>query len=228
MTLKQIIYNIQNLAKAGGIVDDNRLSNRQVGFWVNYYRALLIRRDLDKKATTFSDNIIQDLGCVELEQVDSAECCVAPIGCYILKSKLALPKPLELSEMDAITFVGSLDSTRGYELSSSVRSNWDQYNRYTSKTPKAYFTGGHIYVTIDEAIRFIRVLGLFEDPTEASRFHHCDGDACYTEDSEYPISAWMIAPITEMILQKELNITISTSSDTTNNAQDDAEQKRKA
>src|SRR5574343_483169 len=104
-SLKSIIYDIRNTARNGGIVDDERISYRQVKEWVNEYRALLIRRDLEK-GRTISDNIGQDLGCVELIEVDKAECCNIESLCTIKRTRLQLPQPLELTDMDAITYVG--------------------------------------------------------------------------------------------------------------------------
>lgn len=218
MTLNELTYNIRNIAKAGGLVDDERLSSRQVAEWLNYYRAMFIKRDVDK-GKTISDNISQDLGCVEMIQVDSAECCQAETGCMILRTKLELPKPLELNYSDSLTYVGLVGGVRGYEPSTAVRAgHWDNFNKWTSQVSKYYFQQGHVYITHKEMLKWINIKGVFEDPRDAARFSHCSGSSCWTADSEYPISAWMQPLIIEQIMQKELKLYLGTSADTINNA----------
>jgi hypothetical protein len=222
MTLKEIVFDIRNAARAGGIVDDERISERQVAFWVNHYRALLIRRDLDK-GKTISDNISQDLGCLSLIVADKAECCDLTSDCEILRTEVTLPTPIELSRMDAITYVGNIDRTKGYELTSPVMSHWDKYSRYTSKVAKAYYLNGYIYITNETFLKWINVQGIFQDPTEAGRFNTCDGEPCYTASSDYPVSSYMVPTIKQMIFQQELKLSLNTTPDVTNNAEGDPE-----
>ncbi len=216
-TLKQIIYRIRNLARGGGISDDELVSYQNVKDWVQKYRSLLIARDLNK-GHTISKNIEQDLGCVTLIEVDKAECCDLNSNCTILRTELLLPKPVELDYKDAITFVGSIEKQRSYELSSSNQSYFDTFNKYTGNVPKAYYLNGYIYITNETFLKHISVRGIFEDPQEAARFHTCSGEACYTDDSRYPISDKMIPIITDLILQKELNVVLKTTPDESNNA----------
>ena len=42
-TLNEIVYNIKNLATSGDSNIENDLSNRQIQFWINYYRAEIIK-----------------------------------------------------------------------------------------------------------------------------------------------------------------------------------------
>lgn len=217
MTLKEIVYNIRNIAKNGGITDDERITYEQVRLWVQYYRALLVKREV-AKGNSISDNIAQDLGCVEMKMVDCAECCQTTADCTILRTERRLPKPLEFPDKDAIMDVGRIDGTKNYELTSRVEANWSANSRYTSKVSRAFFYNGYIYVTNQPFLKYIKVRGVFEDPTDAKRFTNCNGSSCYTDDSTYPISTWMVQPLTEMILSKELNMAIQTRSDEDNNA----------
>jgi hypothetical protein len=205
------------MARAGGITDDERLSSRAVKDWVNSYRAILVKRDLDK-GKSISGNIVQDLGCVEMVAVDEAECCQVKSGCYIFKSVLPIPKPLELNSKDALTFVGDVNKRRGWETTSQVGSYWDQYNKYTSDIEKYYYFNEHIYVTNMDFLKFINIQGVFEDPTQAATFSKCSGEPCYTDNSEYPISRWMAPVIMDMVMKSELNLYLSTSSDQDNDA----------
>jgi hypothetical protein len=222
ITKKQIIYDIRNLAKGGGVTDDDRLSYRQVGDWVDQYRALLIRQDLEKKRS-LSPFLVQDLGCVDMIVVDTAECCEITSECDIMRTELKLPIPIELYAKDAITYIGSVNKKQGYEVSSVVASNWDSYNTYTSKVSKAYILNGYVYITNESFLDTISIRGIFANPTDAQRFHTCNGDPCYTDDAAYPVSAHMIPTIKQMILEKELQVFLSTKPDQVNNANGNAE-----
>ena len=50
MTLGEIIYNAKNLLNKGQSTDDFNLSDRQWSFIVNYYRAKLVKQQLQKVA----------------------------------------------------------------------------------------------------------------------------------------------------------------------------------
>ncbi|NJO65416.1 MAG: hypothetical protein HC836_47180 [Richelia sp. RM2_1_2] len=47
-TLNEIVYNIKNIRKAGGLTDDDDLSNRQLYFIVGYVRSMLIKEYIQK------------------------------------------------------------------------------------------------------------------------------------------------------------------------------------
>jgi len=170
------------------------------------------------KHRSISDNVTQDLGCVEVEKVDQADCCTAKAGCMILRTVNPIPKPVDLLFEDAIIYVGNVNKKEGYEQSSQVQSYWDQFNKYTAEVPKAYFANGYIYVTVKEFVKYINIKGIFEDPREAANYKHCDGTPCFTVDSNYPVTNKIIKFATEEIMKKELALTISTNPDMYNNA----------
>ena len=65
----------------------------------------------------------------------------------------------------------------------------------------------------------ISYFGLRLTIEEAKRFICANDTACYTDDSEYPITADMLDLITKDILQTELQALISTVQDLENNAE---------
>ena len=226
-TYKEIVYNLKNIYRGGITSDDETLSDRQLIFIFNYYRAKLIREDLNKKRT-LDRQLIQDLGCVEVECVDAAECCeVSDSGATVLRTVKPLPKLLELPNKTLITYVGTVDKQTSFQLSTEILSKWSKYNKYTGKTPKAYLRNDERYLYITNApkgIELINIQGVFEDPKDVSEFNHCSGVPCFTDDSEYPLSAHMLPVINELIMSKELRMLISTPTDETNNTQEDAGQ----
>ena len=64
-TLSEIIYDLWQSVSAN-ISDDSVLDERLLKYWVHNQRALWLRNELNKNRT-IDDNVIQDLGAVELE-----------------------------------------------------------------------------------------------------------------------------------------------------------------
>ena len=75
ITLNEIAYDLLNLIRAGRSVAGETISIDQVKFWVVNTRAQLIRNEANKQRT-IDPELIQDLGCVELEEVDAGESCI--------------------------------------------------------------------------------------------------------------------------------------------------------
>jgi len=73
-TYKEIEYSLLNLYRGGITSDDENISGKQLMFHFRNYRAKLVREDLGK-GRTLDRQLVQNLGCVEVECVDAAECC---------------------------------------------------------------------------------------------------------------------------------------------------------
>lgn len=224
---REIIYNLKNIYRGGLTSDDETLSDRQLLFIFNYYRAKLIREDLNK-GRTIDRSIVQNLGCVPVECVDAGECCeLTDTGTTVIRTKEPIPGLLEIYDRDLLTFVGTVDKTISFQISSEAQIRWSSNNKYTGKSPKAFMRDSKNYLYIANAprgIELINIQGIFENPVEASKFNHCDGEPCFTDDSEYPISAHMLPIINELIMTKELKGLVTTPSDETNNTTEDAGQ----
>jgi hypothetical protein len=221
----EIVYNLKNIYRGGITSDDETLSDRQLLFIFNYYRAKLIREDLNK-GRTIDRSIIQNLGCVPVECVDATECCeLIDSGVKVLRTKEPIPHLLELYERDLLTFVGTVDKVTSFQISTEAQIRWSANNKYTGKSPKAFLRDDKNYLYIANApkgLELINVQGVFENPEEASKFNHCDGEPCFTKDSTYPVSAHMLPIINELIMTKELKGLVTTPTDETNNTTEDA------
>ena len=73
MTLNEMAYNLLNLLRGNRTNHDENLSIPQIKFNILHYRAVFIRRDYSKNGFN-SRHVEQDLGCLELEIVDSSNC----------------------------------------------------------------------------------------------------------------------------------------------------------
>lgn len=221
-TLKEISYNILNLYQGGRGNDDYALSLRQIEFWVKYYREVIIKQQ-DDKDRTLDSVLLQDLGCVPMVLVDSAECCEITTCDRVLRTKDKIPQPITLSYNEAFTYVGSIDFKNPFQKIATTHIPFVNYDKYIGKLKKWYYKDGYIYIVNDLYMDFIKVVGVFYDPTEIAKYKQCgNGNSCYDDNTQYPISGYMVQLITQLILEKELNIVVKLKEDIENNAKDDS------
>jgi hypothetical protein len=216
MTEKEIVYNILNTHSGGRLSDDFIPSYNQVAFMVKYVRAMLIRRDANE-IWDINPDYYQDLGCIKLIKVDKAECCEIDLDCDILRTEIKLPKPIRLKTKVAI-IVNAVDKQTTLDVILPQRSLYIKYSKYTAAIPRVYYLNGYIYVPNTLELTYLNVRAIIENPEEANSFL-CDGEACYTADSNYPLPADMVQPLTELILSKEMNYMLKTAPDENNNSQ---------
>jgi len=216
-TLKQIVDDILTTWE-GGRRSSNALPDRNyIIFKILEYRAMYIRRDTEKNQF-ITNQIEQDLGCLALENVDAADCCDVEVGCTVKRTVVEIPEILRLNSKDALTYVGSIDKTTSYKIIRPYDAAWVKYNKYTNKSNRAYLLNKKIYViSSNPFIDKINARGVFYDPRDIRQFI-CDGEACYTEDSRFPIPSDMLQSIVEQIVTKDLRMGMT---DTINNQVDD-------
>jgi hypothetical protein len=217
-SLNELTYNLLNIFRGGMQSDDEPVSKKQIAFQIGYYRAMLIKRELDKNRT-LDRRLIQDLGCIDLTYVDRAECCDITWDCEVARTVDRIPQPVESSDSALLTFVGLIDKVTPIEYTSKSQAHWSKYNKYTSKSYRAYYHNGYIYIANATRLKYINVQGVFADPESAATFSQCDGSPCFTWDSQYPIAEYMIQPITEMIMTKEARLITNTPNDQTNDGE---------
>jgi len=224
-TKNHLVFDLLNSARGGKQSDDENISLRQVGFWVDNTRALLIRRDLEKNRSINPD-MIQTLGCVDVAPIDASECPCNPSGCTVLRTVQKIPNAIELHSKNLITRVGpALVGSIPFSLIPYSRAQFAGSNRYTRKFIKAFIHNGYVYLIGDNptliTLEKIAIDGVFENPEELGEFSTCSGQPCYSDDDEYPISAWMIEPLKEMINKNNFRIAITAPTDTAGNATHD-------
>jgi len=228
MTLNELVYNIRSLRYGGVEPDDYQLSDRQVAFWIRNIRALLIKQDLDKNRM-IPEQIVQDLGCLSLECVDSAECCQLlgiESGEYIKRTEV-LPVPLNFhfatdTATSLFTYVGTVYG-ESIEFTSEAIVKRAKHKKYTGLKRRAFYKNGRIYITNANLMDIVRVRGIFENPEDVAKFNTCDGESCFTYDSPYPLTEYHASMLNDLIIKTYLQYIINPAvqQDATNNTLDD-------
>jgi hypothetical protein len=222
-TLNELIYAVINTVRSKTQTGDP-ITKELVAYHIKNVRAQLIKQE-GNKGYSADPYIIQDLGCLELEKVDSADCCTDESDCIVLRTKEKIPSIIELHHKQLISRVGPVDKT-------SMNFDWIDYsrvpfignNRFTKSRIKAYQmnNGGHIYLItptfLSKGLKKINVQAVFENPQDVAKFQNCEGLSCYDDDSPYPIKDWMIPTIIDIVVTKFIGKTAQAPQDNTNDA----------
>jgi hypothetical protein len=221
-TLNTIVMDLLNIVRSANISRSELISPRQIEMWVHQYRALLIKQDLDKGKMPNPD-YIQELPGLRLEVVDKSGSAELKSGRYLLRTVLELPKTIDLNFKSGFMFIGTID---GNEISfiPEGRGPWQKYKKYTSNDNIAWLKSRHLYLETVSPLESISPRIIAEVPTEVGNFINPHADYTYANwDTPYPIPINMIPTLKEMILKKELGITIQAKADTSNDSVNDIE-----
>lgn len=213
MTALEIIYNWKNIMSGGRISDDSLPSLTQLKFILRYKRAVFLRQDYNKNYFD-NDFVYQDLGCLEMEQADQAECCNFEVGCTIFRTKKLLPETIKLVDRFGIK-VNAINKTNRFEIVLPERYPFIKNTKYPSLTEKVYFLNNRLY---SSNLYALNVRGILVNPEDAKSFICANDTSCYTDSSQYPITADMLDLITKDVLQTELRILLGTPTDAENDA----------
>ena len=108
ITAQHLIADIRGIASSGGNPNEFKITDRQILYWVEQTRSLLISQSLAKK-DDINDSWIQYIDCVELEQVDASTCCLVDTDCYVLRSKERIPSTIDTWKDNWIVSVTTID-----------------------------------------------------------------------------------------------------------------------
>jgi len=219
-TYAEVVNNLRNIYSNGISADDYNIEDEQLLFMFNYYRALFIKRELDKGAA-INSNLVQDF-CIRMQCGEYSDCCAAGLdevfldtGTRLMKSVDPLPTVVDSRYRDLLLKIGSADGSFAYQVVSETQIRWN-YNKYTSKLIKVWIKNNHVFaINLDPAVTTLAVSAVIEQPHLISTYGTCDGQ-CFSWDDNYPIAEAMIPVITTEILNKEMRITSTTLPDVQN------------
>ena len=225
MSLDTMAYDCFELAR-GYLNDDDVIDYRQLKFWIINQRALWLRNEFNKAGHTIDEGFIQDLGCVEMEVADAAQCCNVTSGCSLLRTKLIIPQTIEQYQSPTFTRIGpSNRMQKGWKTISVQAVPFVNNGRFDKKSIYTFLMSGRIFLRFHpdnqdaKMIEFINIRGVFEDPTEVRRFSTCSGTSCFTDSDRFPINRWLYDYIKNQVVSANLVIKqMNSGSDKNNDA----------
>jgi hypothetical protein len=218
VSLNAIATDILEIIRQAKVSRSEPISKRQIEGWIHQYRAMLIKRDLDKGKMPNPD-YIQEIPALELEVVDKGDGSTITSETYMLKTKLAIPNTIDLNNKSGFMYIGSLDG-KEFQFITEGRSQWQQYKKYSNRDNVVFLRNNHLYLLSVTALRWISVRAVFEVPTDVSVFVNPNMSIReFNIDDPYPIPITMIPTLKDMILKGELGIEYKMFSDTTNDSE---------
>lgn len=210
MSTNNLIDNILLIARNNNIGESEKLSRHQVQLWLMYYRAMLIKQEIDKDKDR---NEINNLYITTIEPIHlNAEETIG--GNIVYKGDTELPKLIDFNNRSGVIAVHDMYGNI-IQIGTASRSKYQKYAKYACKDYIAYVKGNNVYVEGDNnQLEYISIDVIAEDPTDVE---------CFNPDAEFPAPAAMIPTIVSLILSRELNIQVAMPSDNTNNSNDDTQ-----
>lgn len=212
-SLNALIDDILLIVRNNNISESEDLSRAQIEQWIHHYRAQLIKQD-ESKGYDLNMSYAQILEPLELEKIS-----INTIDNYnIADSRLCdhmfqyrtidkVPKPIDFHFGDGFISVTDLHDCTIQKMSKNRRHY--QWLRRTGKEYTYYYMPDYIYVQGLDGLRYIRVVGIFEDPTVAG----IDPDK-----DPYPLPADKVGVLKQLIFDNELRFMLGRPSDDKNNA----------
>lgn len=193
MTLNEIAYNIKSLSEGGYSTKDSKFSIRQIKAWVNYHR-LNVLEAYTNNGKDIPHGATQNLGIFTVPEE----------GEFI-----KLPRVASFGNTRAITSVTSEDNTL-FARTSQDKIAFQENSRFTSVMPKFFIESGtHMYFYGSAGGDEVKIIGVLEDPTQASTWNN--------DDDEYPLPSQLVNPLIKMVAEVELQLTLGSPGDIINN-----------
>lgn len=205
-TLNTIIDDILLELRNSNISESEHISRIQIEQWINNYRAMLIKQDIDK-GRDVNPMYIQTIKCIHLNRVE----CIP--GHYEYVSDIEIPKLIDFHFKSGLIAVKDMYGNL-IQIGSETKMKYQKYRKYTCKDYIAYLRNNKLYVEGgNNQLEWVEADVILENPFDAGE--------CFDPDQLYPAPAHMIPTIKDLIFSKELNIMPKMPSDETNNSRDD-------
>lgn len=211
--LDEIIYNIKNLKGGGTYSDDTELSDEQIIFIVDYYRAKLIIQAYNKNKRIL-DGIDQALPKISI----SKDTLLFPTVEEDHLISQEIPSLVNLPNGNAFRKVGK--GSNSFDYIEQGRAGIIKHARFSSGEGYFYKLGNRIVLITDGInVSKIPIVGVFEHPMEVIDFGR--EFPSYNYNVEYPLPANMLDTIYKMMIESEFRFSFAIPDDKTNNTQDD-------
>lgn len=194
-SLNELAYNLLNKLSGGRSTNNEYISLDQIKFNINYYRSLIIHRDL-KKNVLENDSFYQFI-TLDMESVEPG----------LSKTVEKIPELVRLDHRYALR-VGQETS---YPITNPFRLKFKIFDKFTSNNKYSYLKNGYLY--IEDDLNSIGIMGIFENPSKA---YIADGeDPENVDDFHYPISGDISQRISRSLINGDMEIIIQTQPDLT-------------
>lgn len=226
-TLNELIYEIYETLNI--LADDTDVQYLWVATLICDRRVKWLAQE-NNKNRAIDPALIQVLPCVELIDVDVAECCSVITDCYVKRTKEKIPNFIQLHWDKLITQVTPVGVVGNLPFQPLTRemARWFGFSPFEKNAIGYFYLNDYLYFVTRNPdnvyftmLEKVRIEGVFENPIAVGDMLTCDDKPCWTFDSEFPIGVHMWSWIKEDILKLDLRLKLSSPEDTQGNNTDD-------
>lgn len=211
-SLNALIDDILLIVRNNAISESEDLSRAQIEQWIHHYRAMMAKQDEEKGYDMCSYE--QEISPLQLEKISINEIDNYPINnpalcpnLFYYRTKEPIPKVVTFHGGEGIIHVVDMHDCTIQHMS-RTRRHFQWMRKYTGTEYTYHTAGDYVIVQGLDGLRFIKLIGVFQDPTEAG----------LDPDAAYPIPPDKIGTIKKLIFDNELAFMLSRPSDDKNNA----------
>lgn len=177
----------------------------ELKFAIKYYRAVLLKRDFEKRGNV---NLMAQHFVVGLERVEGTDCNSLIVGnCKISRTVSRIPLPVRKNSGYLFNYVGNKLFTKAYQEQYPETLTISTADRFIGNSIKYYFNDGYIYVYGNKYLKEIGVRDLFENPSEVLEL--CTNTTnCFADDEAFPIALDMLDTIITNLLSGVFTVAI--------------------
>ena len=210
-TLNSLIDDILLIIRNSNIVESENINRLQIRQWIDTYRALLLKQDIDKDG---------DINPEYIQSIDNLDLIVTQLNpessvCKMRSTK-KLPKTLDLNNRYGLLSITD-NNGNTIQIGDESKALKQKYRRFTCNDYIAYQKNGYLNIVGPDLIEQVSIGGVFQNPDEVREFN----GECVDNNSPYDIPYDKIPAIKDLILSKELQLSIQMPSDIVNNAKND-------
>lgn len=201
MTLNELAFNILNKMRGGRSSNNDYISLDQIKFNINYYRSLILHRDLRRS---------QNKHLFEQDISTTLE------GDDIFGLKIVNPLP-QLIQLDYEYPIRVTDSEGNvYPVENYHRFNFAGYSKHTANLTRIYIKNTMLFIQSETDFAngdTINISAIFENPSDA--YVYSGIDPIEADNQPYPVSGDLAQRISQSLINGDLEIILQTPNDIT-------------
>ena len=177
MTIKSAISIIKSDNKA--FSDDSMLTNRFIWAKIQSKTLFFLKQRNDKFNLNNNNFLYSVLDCVNMEMVNSINCCKEIPACEILRSVEKLPKIAESNLASIIKGIYNLDNSERIDFVSINDVIRLTNSKYKPKGIKAFIKDEYLFIPFRKNPKAVAIEAYFENPLEVYQRNKCkEQDSC--------------------------------------------------
>jgi hypothetical protein len=214
-SLNTIIQDLFDTIRNSNIAESENISKNMVEQWVHQYRSLLLKQDLDK-GRYVNQTYVQEINGIIVGPSNTGSLVLRPMdGIDVFVSEIKIPKTIDLQFKSGIISLTTIDG-REIQVLPESRALRQFDRKWTKDDTVAFLKEDRLYLLSLEDLEMVNGKFIFEVPTEIGEVLTINGYIDYNRNDVYHIPANLIPTMKEMILKRELMITIQQMPDIVN------------